>query len=858
MRIIRTGLISLSLVFGALGATPVAAAQCSPQAPISTVSKVGRFSDASCREFFVDAAHPATSPAASIAPNANVVPPAAPADAFALHSRKGAAMVIYLDVDGFVWGPGTWWDTSFPSVAPNLEGRVSRGFDRDGDPTTFTTSERQDVIDIWSGLAEDFAVFDVDVTTEVPTGADAEVYNRNGALALVLTDEELQKACSCGGIAHLDAISKAAPDVRPALNFARFSPDVTTENYDIAEIAAHELGHNFGLVHDGTSTDEYYSGMANWSPIMGAGRGAGIVTWSAGGYPDSKTRAPQYSDDDFVTIARFAPLLADDVGDTIETATDLQTSGASLRVMGLINSAADKDVYRIVVPPGSTGTWTIDINSMSAQPNLDPELQLLDSTGGVIATSNPRVAIGRQWGVIKNGLDASITFPAIPGTYFARIDGVGQDSIADATGYSDYGSVGNFQLQVGTPLPSVESVSLASGGPGTAVTISGFNLAQAAAVKFAGVESPKFSLIASGQIVASVPVGAGIGAVTIVDQAGRTYTAPGSFDARGLAVAPMIDGVSDRAPVHDTVVIISGPNVGVATSLTVGGAETIFKVISASAISFTTRLFTRGGDIVVTTPGGTFTDRAHFLPRVNPIVDSVSPASARPGETVTIRGANFTDVTLITWNGLPLVFSYVSDSELTFLAGFEPVTAALILDGKWGMNQTPIDFTVQDFRPRITSLSRTQVPIGTTLEIKGEHLSDVTILKLNDMDVSFSVVSDSMIRLTVPSGTGSGYLYLESIYGAVTSERSVSVLPGLPSLTSISTKLVRRLDVITVKGKNFSVGVTATIGGIKATVKRVSSTVLKVTVPKTARTGLLQIKTKSGSVKSASKITVRG
>ncbi|MEN9710294.1 MAG: hypothetical protein RL441_286, partial [Actinomycetota bacterium] len=663
---------------------------------------------------------------------------------------------------------------------------------------------------------------------------------------------------NCGGIAHLDAIGKAAPEIRPALNFARFSPDITTENYDIEEIAAHELGHNFGLVHDGTSTEEYYNGMANWSPIMGAGRGAGIVTWSAGGYPDSKTRAPQYSDDDFVTIARFAPLISDVVGDTVEKATDLPTSGASLRISGLINTAADKDVYRIVVPPGSSGTWTIDINSVSAQPNLDPELTLLDSAGTVIEVSNPRVAVGRQWGVIKNGLDASITFPAVPGTYYARIDGVGQDSLADGTGYSDYGSVGNFQLQVVTPLPSLESVSASAGGPGTAITISGFNLAQTAAVRFAGVDSPNFSLIASGQIVAAVPVGAGIGSITIVDESGAVYTAPGAFDARASAVAPMIDEVSDRAPLHDTVVMIRGANVGVASSLTVGGAETTFKVVSATAISFTARPVTRGGDIVVTTVGGTVRDSAHFWPRVNPIVDSVTPQSARPGETVTVRGANFTDVTLITWNGLPMLFEHVSDSEITFVAGYEAVTAPLTLDGKWGMNQTLIDFTVQDFTPRITSLSRTQVPIGTTLEIRGEHLTDVTILQLNDVDVTYTVVSDSLIRLTVPSGTGSGYLYLESVYGTTVSERSITVLPALPSLTSISSKTVRRLQVITIKGKNFSVGVTASIGGVKAVVKRISSTVLKVTVPRSARTGLLQIQTTSGIVKSSTKITVRG
>jgi hypothetical protein len=51
---------------------------------------------------------------------------------------------------------------------------------------------------------------------------------------------------------------------------------------DIADVISHEVGHNFGLMHDGTASDEYYGGHRAWAPIMGAGFGHPIVQWSRG------------------------------------------------------------------------------------------------------------------------------------------------------------------------------------------------------------------------------------------------------------------------------------------------------------------------------------------------------------------------------------------------------------------------------------------------------------------------------------------------------------------------------------------------------------------------------------------------
>ena len=73
-------------------------------------------------------------------------------------SRRGAARVIYLDFTGHVtWG--TIWRNFSREVIHTPP------YDTDGRPDTFSEAEAGDVIDIWRAVSEDYAPFDVDVTT---------------------------------------------------------------------------------------------------------------------------------------------------------------------------------------------------------------------------------------------------------------------------------------------------------------------------------------------------------------------------------------------------------------------------------------------------------------------------------------------------------------------------------------------------------------------------------------------------------------------------------------------------------------------------------------------------------------------
>ena len=78
------------------------------------------------------------------------------------HSRPSATRKIFLDFDGHVTS-GAKWASGATITTP--------AYDADGNPASFSATEKAYMYAIWRAVAEDFAAFDVDVTTEDPGGS---------------------------------------------------------------------------------------------------------------------------------------------------------------------------------------------------------------------------------------------------------------------------------------------------------------------------------------------------------------------------------------------------------------------------------------------------------------------------------------------------------------------------------------------------------------------------------------------------------------------------------------------------------------------------------------------------------------
>lgn len=389
--------------------------------------------DPTLRLFYVEPGRQAA-PAAAQGAAAALAPLA---DTFALHSRPTSLRTIYLDFDGNTTPSGTGWQggAGFTSLAYSI----------DADRTSFSSDECTQIQLAWQRIAEDYAPFDVDVTTQEPPAAAltrTDSADQQYGTRLVITPTD-QQSCQCGGIAYVGVFDNTENHdyYQPAFVY---TSGVGTSGKTIAEAGSHEVGHNLGLSHDGTATAGYYEGQGAWAPIMGVGYYRPVSQWSQGEY----FGANNHEDDFAVMASHGASLLADDQSGnpTPLTPTSTADGGSSWTATGLIGNAADVDSFSIDVPVGRL-SLAVDVADIGA--DLDARLQLVGPSGAVVATADPAVAMVDAG--TATGLSASLSATVAAGRYTVRVDGVGFGS-ASTTGYSDYGSVGPFRLS-GTLVP---------------------------------------------------------------------------------------------------------------------------------------------------------------------------------------------------------------------------------------------------------------------------------------------------------------------------------------------------------------------------------------------------------------------
>ena len=383
--------------------------------------------DARGRLFHVEL--PANEVEGASEPSVSLVAPYPLAESFALNSKPGSARVIYLDFNGHSTG-GTAWNGG---AAINAQ-----AFDTDGIPSSFSNAELTAIQKIWQRVAEDYAPFDVNVTTADP---GIEAIHRNSSSdsqfgsRVVITRNSFYN-CSCGGVAYVgtfDYVSSSAPGYyQPAWVF--FDALGNGNEKFVAEAASHEAGHNLGLSHDGNATTGYYgghgSGETGWAPIMGTGYNRNLSQWSRGEY----SLANNLEDDVLVITQNGALLRADDAGNSISSAATLSgiSDNGSVIVArnAIIGQGSDVDVYAFAT---GNGLAQFNLTPAAPGPNVDLRVELLDSAGNLLASANP-----------ADSLSASVSVSLSAGTYYLRVDGMGKGD--PGTGYSDYGSIGQYAI----------------------------------------------------------------------------------------------------------------------------------------------------------------------------------------------------------------------------------------------------------------------------------------------------------------------------------------------------------------------------------------------------------------------------
>ena len=232
------------------------------------------------------------------------------------------------------------------------------------------------------------------------------------------------------------------------------------------------------------------------------------------------------------------------------------------------------------------------------------------------------------------------------------------------------GTSNAIRLEITSPY--LASISPSRVKPGDRLTLTGTNLGSrrgSSYVLFAPNVRPSSSDYATwspSRIVVKVPAGAQSGNVKVVTGAGTS----GGKRIVVESASPQITSVSPRRVQYNQTVTITGSNFGSSrgsSSVRIGSIRvSSFTAWSNTIIRFRVPTNVRSGNVTVRTSAGT--SNAIRLEITSPYLGSVSPNRVKPGDRLTLIGANFRSTrgsgyVLFTPNVRPSSSDYVSWSD---------------------------------------------------------------------------------------------------------------------------------------------------------------------------------------------------
>lgn len=340
-------------------------------------------------------------------------------------SRPGAAATLFLDFDG--------------NSATDDWGTYSVGsFDLNGQSSSFSAAERMAINNIWRIVAEDFAPFDVNVTTVDPGSFS------NGVAYRVVVTNSPPSAIGLSGAPRGAAVagSFSGPATNTGFVFANSFSDylggISGRIVAAAIEQANEVSRQFGV-----AIGLRNFGGVNAQPIgimQSPDSGLSRATWSAGLTHSGEIPVTFQDDVAALTTSDGLAYLPDDHGDTLATATIMSTNA----ITGLIgNRTTDKDVFRFAAMQGD---YTIHISVDPFAGNLDVQMRAFNSLGQLLVSNDPDNSFG---------LTYTFYIPSA-GNYYLEVSSHGQP-----------GAIGNYKLDyVSNPVnePAHVTSGMINGG----------------------------------------------------------------------------------------------------------------------------------------------------------------------------------------------------------------------------------------------------------------------------------------------------------------------------------------------------------------------------------------------------------
>lgn len=154
---------------------------------------------------------------------------------------------------------------------------------------------------------------------------------------------------------------------------------------------------------------------------------------------------------------------------------------------------------------------------------------------------------------------------------------------------------------------------------------------------------------------------------------------------------------------------------------------------------------------------------------------------------------------------------------------------------------TPIAAPTPAAAVSISALSTPSASAGAILTVTGSGLQKVTAVSIGNVAVTFSIVSDSQITITIPTTSVSGVVTVSGPGFSVQSSATfVSSLP-VPLVIGVSTSSVAVGANFTIQGKNLDLVSAYQIAGVNLAIVNSSSSAATLTVPAQPIAGTLTL-----------------
>jgi hypothetical protein len=349
--------------------------------------------------------------------------------------------------------------------------------------------------------------------------------------------------------------------------------------------------------------------------------------------------------------------------------------------------------------------------------------------------------------------------------------------------------------------PRIRSFSPASVGAGTTITIIGSDFSGATSVRFGTTSVTSFNVIGDSAITVRVP---SLGAASVVmDLTVVSPSGTGSASGFRYLPAPVITSFTPVAATSGATVRITGTGFTSITAVRFGGGNAVsFTIDSDTQISAVVGANAQSGAVSAVSSTGTASLNGFtFIPPAAPemVFTGFSPAAAPSGAVVTLRGANFREVTNVEFGGVPAQsFALVSPTTITAIVSTGASGAVRIITRSITLSTAGFVFipapAIADFMPKTASS-------GTVVVITGRNFTGATAVSFGGTAVAFTVDSDTRISarisigstgavsVTGPGGTGTmaGFRFVGASSFFSNFDKNTTILTAVKDGESVST-----------------------------------------------------------------------